>query len=110
MKHRSGIKLIKEIEGVGPVVRNGDTVEVKLNGWLNKGQQIQKNCVESITLGSRSVIPGIEYAVEGMKKQGKRKIQISPHLGYKEEGVKDLIPPNALLVYEIEVLNVVSST
>jgi len=109
MKLKPGIELLEEIEGIGPAVRKGGTVEVKLNGWLSKGQQIQKDCVKSIILSSRSVIPGIVYAVEGMIKLEQRKIQISPHLDYREEGVKDLIPPNALLVYEIEVLNVVSS-
>jgi len=52
MKLKPGIELLEEIEGIGPAVRKGGTVEVKLNGWLSKGQQIQKDCVKSIILGS----------------------------------------------------------
>jgi len=106
-KHiKPGIKLLEEIEGSGAEARIGSIVEVKLNGWLNKGEQIQSDHIQSIRLGSRCIIPGIEYSIEGMKVQGKRKVKISPHLGYKEKGIEGLIPPNSLLIYEIEVLNI----
>ena len=52
------------------------------------------------------VVPGIGYSIEGMRRGGKRKVKISPHLGYREAGIENLIPPNAVLVYEIEVLEV----
>ena len=110
MKLKPGIKLLYETEGIGSQAEKGDLVNIRLNGWLNKGQQIQKNYVATITLGARTVISGIEYAIEGMKNQGMRKIIISPYLGYGEEGVKDLIPPNALLIYEIELLDIKSKT
>jgi len=42
-----------------------------------------------------------------MKKSGIRKVMISPHLGYGTKGVKELIPPNAVLIYEIEVLDII---
>ena len=101
-----GIKLGSEFEGSGPRVKKGDTVRVRLNGWLNQGEPVQENYVGEIVVGSRVAIPGIEYSLEGMKQGGKRKVKISPHLGYKETGVKDLIPSNAVLIYEIEVLDV----
>jgi len=106
MNIKPGIKLLEEVEGVGERIKNGDSVEIKLNGWLSEGEQIQKDHIEKLKLGSRRIIPGIEYAIEGMKINGKRKVKISPHLGYKEKGVEGLIPPNALLIYEIEVLSV----
>ena len=106
MMLKPGIKLLEETQGVGRTARKGETVEVRLNGWLNKGLQVQKDYVGTVKLGSRTVIPGIEYAIEGMKKGGKRRVEISPHLGYGEEGVKDLIPPNAVLIYEIELIEV----
>jgi FKBP-type peptidyl-prolyl cis-trans isomerase len=106
MTLRAGIKLLEEIEGIGQAAQKGDTVEVKMNGWLNKGQHIQKDYVGTITLGSRIAIPGIEYAIMGMKRGGRRRIKISPHLGYGENGVKGLIPSNAVLIYEIELINV----
>ena len=98
--------MLEEIEGVGQAAQKGDTVEVKLNGWLNKGRQIQTDCIGTVTLGSRIAIPGIEYAIVGMKIGGRRRIKISPHLGYGENGVKSLIPSNAVLVYEIELIDV----
>jgi len=106
MEIKPGIKLVSETEGSGPSVKKGDTITVRLNGWLNQGEPVQENYVGEIVVGSRVVIPGIEYSLEGMKQGGKRKVKISPHLGYKETGVKDLIPSNAVLVYEIEILEV----
>jgi len=106
MEIKPGIKLVSESEGSGPPVKKGDTVRVRLNGWLNQGEPVQENYVGEIVVGSRVAIPGIEYSLEGMKQGGKRKVKISPHLGYKETGVKYLIPSNAVLIYEIEVLDV----
>ena len=106
MELKPGIKLISELEGTGEPVKKGDRVTVRLNGWINQGSPIQENYVGEIVVGSRVAIPGIEYSLEGMKQGGKRKVKISPHLGYKEAGVRNLIPENAVLVYEIEVLDV----
>jgi len=103
---RPGIKLVSESVGVGQSVKKGDTVTVRLNGWLNQGDSIQENYVGEIVVGSRAVIPGIEYSLEGMKPGGTRTVKISPHLGYKETDIKDLIPAHAVLIYEIEVLDV----
>ena len=110
MKKVPGIKILEEKEGIGAVIKKGDVVRIKLNGWLNKGDQIQKDYVNVITLGSRTLIPGIEYAIEGMRKNGMRKVQISPHLGYRDKGVESIIPPNALLIYQIELIDVESIT
>ena len=103
---KPGLQLLEEVKGYGSTAEKGDMVEVKLNGWLNQGEKIQSDYVGKILLGSRAVIPGIEYAIEGMRIRGKRKVKISPHLGYKQLGVEGLIPPNALLIYAIEVLNI----
>ncbi len=110
MELKPGIKLISESEGVGERVKKGDRVTVRLNGWLNQGEPVQKNYIGEITVGARIAIPGIEYSLEGMKQGGKRKVKISPHLGYKDVGVKDLIPENAVLVYDIEVIDVKRGT
>jgi len=106
MMLKSGIKLLSESQGTGEPVKKGDTVKVRLNGWLNQGQQIQENYRGEVVVGSRDVIPGIDYSIEGMRRGGKRKVKISPHLGYREAGIENRIPPNAVLVYEIEVLEV----
>jgi FKBP-type peptidyl-prolyl cis-trans isomerase len=106
MMLKSGIKLLSEMQGTGEPIKRGDTVKVRLNGWLNQGQQIQENHLCEVVIGSREFIPGIDYSIEGMRRGGKRKVKISPHLGYREVGVENLIPSNAVLVYEIEVLEV----
>jgi len=106
MMLRSGIKLLSETQGTGEPIKKGDTAKVRLNGWLNQGQQIQKNYLGEVVVGGRNIIPGIDYSIEGMRRGGKRKVKISPHLGYREAGVENLVPPNAVLVYEIEVLEV----
>jgi FKBP-type peptidyl-prolyl cis-trans isomerase len=108
MNIKPGIKLLSEVVGVGAPAMKGDRIVVRLNGWLTKGEPIQENFDTEILIGSRVAIPGIEYSVEGMRSGGKRKVKISPHLAYKDVGVRGLIPPNAVLIYEIEVLSVAS--
>jgi peptidylprolyl isomerase len=102
----SGIKLLAETQGTGEPIKKGDTVEVRVNDWLNRGQPIQENYLAEAMVGGRKVIPGIGYSIEEMKRGGKRRVRISPHLGYREAGVENRIPANAVLVYEIEVLDV----
>jgi FKBP-type peptidyl-prolyl cis-trans isomerase len=106
MEIKPGIKLVSESEGTGTPVQTGDKVRVRLNGWLSRGDAIQRDHVAEIIVGRRAVIPGIEYSLIGMKCGGKRRVRISPHLGYRDVGVPDRIPANALLIYEIEVLEV----
>jgi FKBP-type peptidyl-prolyl cis-trans isomerase len=106
MMLRSGIKLLAETQGTGEPIKKGDTVKVRLNGSLNQGQPIQENYLAEVIIGSREIIPGIDYSIEGMRRGGRRKVKISPHLGYRQAGVEERIPPNAVLVYEIEVLEV----
>jgi FKBP-type peptidyl-prolyl cis-trans isomerase len=52
-------------------------------------------------LGSRQTIAGMEHALIGMKVGGYRKVRISPHLAYRDKGIPDLIPPNAVLIVEL---------
>src|SRR4029453_17450916 len=96
MMLRSGIKLLSETKGTGEPIKKSDTVKVRLNGWLSQGQQIQENHLCQIVVGSRGV----------MRRRGRRKVKIIPHFGYREAGVENLIPSNAVLVYEIEILEV----
>ncbi len=48
MKIKSGIKLLAESEGIGPMVKQGDQVTVRLNGWLNRGDRIQTDAIATI--------------------------------------------------------------
>lgn len=85
-------------------MRRGDRVKVLLAGWLNGGELVQKKAAFEVLVGGRVLIPGIEYAIEGMRVGGVRKVRISPHLGYKDSGVPGRIPANSVLTYEIEVV------
>lgn len=106
MQLKPGIKLLSEIEGVGATAEKGTCVNVRLNGWLSKGEPIDQNTLNTFVIGGRVLIPGIEYAVEGMRVGGTRKVKISPHLAYQQTGVLGIIPANAVLIYEIELLGV----
>ncbi len=55
----------------------------------------------TIVLGQRQAIAGVEHALIGMKAGGYRKVRISPHLAYRDKGIPDLIPANAVLVVEL---------
>ena len=106
MQLKPGIKLLSEVAGVGAVAEKGARVQVRLTGWLSKGEPIDQEPVSEFVVGSRILIPGIEYSVEGMRVGGIRKIRISPHLAYKDTGVPGIIPAGAVLTYEIELLGV----
>ena len=109
MEIKPGVKLLDEREGHGESIKKGDRIRVRLNGWLTKGECIQKDFVGEFVFGSRKtgqLISGITYSLSGMRPGGTRKVRISPHLAYRDVGVKDLIPPNAVLIYKIELLEV----
>ena len=59
-------------------------------------------------LGRREAIAGVEHALMGMKVGGYRKVRISPHLAYRDKGIPDLIPPDAVLICEIWLRDIVS--
>ena len=97
----SGIKIIEEIEGTGAQVEKCDSVVFDCAATLSKGTRVHGRQSESTVLGARRLIAGIEGALLGMREGGYRKVRISPHLAYRSEGVKDKVPPNAVLVYEL---------
>ena len=63
----------------------------------------------TIALGRREAVAGVEHALLGMKVGGYRKVRISPHLAYRDKGIPDLIPPNAVLICEIWLRDSVST-
>ncbi|NOS81471.1 MAG: FKBP-type peptidyl-prolyl cis-trans isomerase [Nitrospira sp.] len=121
MKRLSGLKLLEEREGTGDPAQKGDRVVYNSRLYLNKGDEVPLNAkqleylAEDMTrveggvtfvdrttvLGSRQVIAGIEQALMGMKIGGYRKVCISPHLAYRDKGIPGFIPPDAVLVVEI---------
>lgn len=93
---KSGVELISEVEGNGILIKQGDLATYEIEIFLNHGQIVSR---EKITgkINRNNLIPGLVQAFVGMRENGYREVKISPHLAYGESGIKDLIPPNALL-------------
>lgn len=105
---------IREItKGTGEEADVGETVVVHYTGWLMDGTKfdssLDRGTPFSFTLGERRVIPGWEKGVEGMQVGGKRELIIPPGLAYGSKGAGDVIPPDATLKFEIELLDVKGS-
>jgi FKBP-type peptidyl-prolyl cis-trans isomerase 2 len=125
---KRGIKLLAEHEGIGEPVKKGDRVVYNLKMFLNRGEEVPLNerqaeylsadrirtregirFVDHCTvLGSREAIAGVEYALLGMRKGGYRKVRVSPHLAFREEGLPELVPAGAVLVIELWLREVLS--
>ena len=96
--------------GTGAVAEAGKAVTVHYTGWLTNGTKFDssKDHGQPFTfqLGAGQVIKGWDQGVAGMKVGGTRKLTIPPALAYGENGAGGVIPPNATLVFEVELLNV----
>ncbi len=103
--------IIEELEvGAGETAQAGQYVSVHYTGWLTDGKKFDsskdRNDPFEFGLGQRQVIAGWDEGVQGMKIGGKRKLTIPPQLGYGARGAGGVIPPNATLVFEVELLAV----
>jgi FKBP-type peptidyl-prolyl cis-trans isomerase FkpA len=96
--------------GTGTVAVAGRGVTIQHSGWLADGTRIDssKDLKETLSffLGNGSVMKGWDQGLVGMKVGGIRKLTIPPELGYGASGTVGMIPPNATLVYRIELLGV----
>jgi FKBP-type peptidyl-prolyl cis-trans isomerase len=107
---RGGVEYEDLVVGGGPVADRGCTVEVEYSLLLNRGDTVQENKKYSFRIGERRVIAGLEYGVEGMRAGGKRRIRVGPHLTYREQGVPDTIPANAVVEFQVSLLSVQPGT
>jgi rhodanese-related sulfurtransferase len=112
--YASGLKTKDITIGSGAEAQAGNRVVVHYTGWLMDGMKFDsshdRNRPFSFTIGGRQVIPGWEEGVLGMKVGGKRELVIPPELAYGERGVGDVIPSNAILRFEVELLEVHESS
>ena len=97
--------------GTGPEAANGDTLNVRYTGWLydpgapeNKGRQFDSGTFEFV-LGAGQVIPGWDQGLVGMRVGGLRRLVIPPDLAYGDRG-QGSIPPNATLLFEVDLLGI----
>jgi peptidylprolyl isomerase len=110
VKTPSGLSYVDEVVGNGPSPRPGQTVSVHYTGWLTNGQKFDSSLDRGqpfeFHLGQGEVIRGWDEGVASMKVGGKRKLTIPPELGYGARGAGGVIPPNATLVFEVQLLGV----
>jgi peptidylprolyl isomerase len=114
MTTASGLQIIDNKVGTGATPKQGQICVVHYTGWLyqdgQKGKKfdssVDRNDPLEFPVGQRKVIAGWDEGVASMKVGGKRTLIIPPELGYGARGAGGVIPPNATLIFEVELLDV----
>jgi FKBP-type peptidyl-prolyl cis-trans isomerase len=104
------LQIEEMVVGTGDEAKQGKLVSVHYTGWLTNGTKFDSSKDRGqpfqFPLGRGQVIQGWDEGVKGMKVGGKRKLTIPPEMGYGAQGAGGVIPPNATLVFEVELLGV----
>jgi len=104
----SGLKYTDTKVGTGAEAKAGQTAVVHYTGWLTNGTKFDSSKDRgqpfSFPLGGGRVIKGWDEGVQGMKVGGSRKLTIPANLGYGAQGAGGVIPPNATLVFDVDLL------
>ena len=106
----SGLKYVDQVVGTGEAAVAGKNVSVHYTGKLLNGKKFDSSVDRgqpfSFPLGAGRVIKGWDEGVQGMKVGGKRKLMIPSDLGYGSRGAGGVIPPNATLIFDVELLGI----
>jgi FKBP-type peptidyl-prolyl cis-trans isomerase len=110
VKTDSGLQYWEIRVGNGQVAKEGSHVRVHYTGWLTTGKKFDSSVDAGkpfdFTIGNGEVIKGWEEGVAGMRVGGKRQLRIPPALGYGADGYPNLIPANATLIFDVQLLGV----
>jgi peptidylprolyl isomerase len=106
----SGLKYVELAEGAGETPAKGQTVSVHYTGTLENGQKFDssrdRNSAFEFQIGEGQVIKGWDEGLSTMKVGGRRKLIIPADLGYGARGAGGVIPPNATLIFDVELLKI----
>jgi peptidylprolyl isomerase len=110
VKTASGLSYTDIVKGTGAAPTSGKNVTVHYTGWLENGTKFDSSVDRGqpfvFRIGAGEVIPGWDEGVMSMRVGGKRKLIIPSQLGYGPSGAGGVIPPNATLIFEVELLDV----
>jgi len=118
---KPGIDLLEDVPGTGAPVEKHAFYDVRLRMWLSRGDPVRwtkpwglldrariegdgTTLFTSLRVDREFMFAGLFYGVAGMRVGGTRRLRVAPHLAYREPGIPGVVPPNALLTVEVQVV------